>query len=233
METSPLLPLRTLVVLPAYNAARTLQATLQDIPSDFVCELLLVDDASTDQTVTLARSLGLDVVMHPRNRGYGANQKTCYAEAIRRGAELVIMLHPDHQYDASVLPALRETLMSGNADIVLGSRLLDRDPRLTGMPPWRYLGNRFLTACQNRVLGLSLSEYHTGLRGFRVDALRRLPLERFSDDFVFDQQILIAAARAGLRIHEVPAGCRYFPEASSISFRRSVRYGLETLLALR
>lgn len=232
MPPLPATPARTLIVLPAFNAARTLEATLAEIPADFDHALLLVDDGSTDDTVALARKLGIEVLCHERNRGYGANQKTCYAQAMARDMEVVIMLHPDHQYDASVLPELRRTLLETPADIVLGSRTLQRDPRRSGMPAWRFWGNRLLTTCQNRILHLHLSEYHTGLRAFRVSALRQLPLERFSDDFVFDQQILIAAARQGLRIAEVSAACRYFPEASSISFRRSVRYGLLTLWSL-
>lgn len=223
---------RVLVVLPAYNAEKTLQATLQDIPPGFPCDILLVDDASRDGTVALARTLGLEVRVHPVNRGYGANQKTCYQTAIAQGVDVVIMLHPDHQYDASSLPALLDAVTTGGADIALGSRFHNRNPRQDGMPEWRYLGNRLLTTCQNRVWGLQLSEYHTGLRAFRVSALKRLQLERCSDGFLFDQQILAQAVAAGLSVVEVPTRCRYFEDASSIPFPAAVRYGLETLQIL-
>jgi glycosyltransferase involved in cell wall biosynthesis len=218
-----------LVVMPALNAARTLEATVAELPAEYHARLLLVDDGSTDETSRVARALGIPVIAHPENRGYGANQKTCYAEALRQRVDVVVMLHPDHQYDATAVPRLVAPIEAGEADIVLGSRLLAGDPRDQGMPWWRYRGNRVLTTCQNRILGLELTDYHSGLRAFRTAALERLPFRENSDDFLFDQQILVQAVSAGLRIREVPARCRYFPEASSISFPRSVRYGLGTL----
>lgn len=219
---------RILVVLPAYNAQATLAATLGDIPPGLGAERLLVDDASRDRTVEIARALGLEVVVHPQNRGYGGNQKTCYTHALRRGAARILMLHPDHQYGADALPAMVEALDAG-ADVVLGSRFLGPPSDRGGMPWWRALGNGALTAAQNMALGLHLSEYHTGLRGYRAEALARLPFHRFDDGFLFDQQLLVTAARMGMTIAEVRARARYFPDASSISFKDSVAYGLATL----
>lgn len=223
---------RLLIVLPAYNAARTLEATLGDIPATLKAELLLVDDASSDETVALARRLGLEVLVHAQNRGYGANQKTCYRAALERGVTYVAMLHPDRQYDGGRLPAMLEILQRGEAELVLGSRFLSRDPRHDGMPSWRYWGNRGLTWVQNGVYGQALSEYHTGLRAYRADALARLPLEACSDDFLFDQELLAYALLEGMRIREVETSCRYEQSSLSISWVGSIRYGLGSLKVL-
>ena len=220
------------VVLPAYKAARTLQATVESIPEPLRAGVLLVDDASPDGTVEQARALGLKVRVHSKNRGYGGNQKTCYAWALEEGAIYIVMLHPDNQYEGDRIPALLEPLQRGEADIVLGSRFLGRDPRDAGMPGWRYRGNRALTTLENQVFGLNLTEYHTGMRAFRASALRRLKLERNSEGFLFDQEILAQAVAAGLRIVEVPVGCRYEADSSSISLGRSMEYGLRTLALL-
>lgn len=216
------------VVLPAYNAARTLEATLASIPAWLSSQILLVDDASHDDTVRRALELGLRVRQHPQNRGYGANQKTCYAWALEDGAHTVVMLHPDNQYEGAQIPALLEPLRRGEAEVVLGSRFLGHDPRRAGMPHWRYLGNRGLTTLQNRLYRAQLSEYHTGMRAFLASALEQLPLEHNSDGFIFDQEILSQAFLAGLRVKEVPVGCRYEAASSSISLGQAIMYGLRT-----
>jgi glycosyltransferase involved in cell wall biosynthesis len=224
------IPGKVTVAMPAYNAARTLLQTWGDIPADLIHEAILVDDASQDNTVEIARSLGIRVIEHAMNRGYGANQKTCYQEALERGAEIVILLHPDYQYDPRLIPMLVLPLKLEIYDIMLGSRVRTRRECLAGgMPVYKYLGNRFLTVIENVALGQNLSEFHTGLRAYRREVLERLPWTRFSDDFVFDQQFLISAIDAGFKIGEVPVPVRYMPEASSINFSRSVRYGFETL----
>jgi len=220
---------RVVVVMPAYNAAATLQRTYGDIPHERVDRIILVDDASTDRTVEIAKALNLSVYVHRRNFGYGANQKTCYTEALADGADVVVMLHPDYQYDPTLLPSLVEPLERGEADVVLGSRLLIDDALKRGMPWWKYVSNRFLTAVENRVLGLRLSEYHTGYRAYTRDFLQRVPFLGNSDKFVFDQEILVQAAHNGFRIREVPVPARYFPEASSASFVDSAIYGLRIL----
>lgn len=217
------------IVLPAYQAQGTLAATVGEIPAEPAHTLLLVDDGSTDRTVEVARSLGIHTLVHAANRGYGANQKTCYREALALGADVVVMIHPDHQYDARALPELVAPLAAGTADVVLGSRFLGPPDDRGGMPPWRVWGNRALTSLQNHLLHLNLSEYHTGLRAFRRDVLATLDLETLSDDFLFDQQILVEALRHGFRITEVRARARYFRGASSISPRRSLLYGVQTL----
>ncbi len=224
---------KTVVVLPAYNAAETLRQTYAEIPPGWVDESILVDDASRDDTVAIARSLGIEVIEHARNRGYGGNQKTCYAEALRRGADIVIMLHPDYQYDPRLVPMMILPLQLGILDVILGSRVRTRRECLdSGMPLYKYLGNRFLTLVENVSLGQNLGEFHSGFRAYRREVLETLPLERFSDDFVFDSQFLVSAVDAGFRLGEVPVPVRYMPEASSINFRRSVRYGLGTLAAV-
>jgi glycosyltransferase involved in cell wall biosynthesis len=221
------------VVLPAYNASRTLRQTFADIPGGEVDEFLLVDDASSDDTVAVARGLGIDVIAHDRNRGYGANQKTCYREALDRGADIVIMLHPDYQYDPRLIPMMTLPLRLGIFDVMLGSRIRTRRDALGGgMPLYKYLGNRILTLAENLLLGQNLGEFHTGFRSYRRGVLETLPFEDFSDDFVFDSQFLISAIDAGFTIGEIPVPVRYMPEASSIDFRRSVRYGLGTLSAV-
>ena len=227
---------RVIVILPAYNAARTLERTYAEIPHDVVDEVILTDDASADGTVALAARLGIRTLSHERNRGYGANQKTCYAEALRRGADIVVMLHPDYQYSPRLVTAMASMIASGHYDVVLGSRILGRGALAGGMPLYKYLANRVLTFLENIALGLKLSEYHTGYRAFSAAVLRALPLDRLSDDFVFDNQMLAQAAFANFHIGEISCPTRYFAEASSISFARSVHYGcgvLRTALAFR
>ena len=216
---------RVMVVLPAYNAGRTLEKTISEIPMDVVDDLLLVDDASGDDTVEVATRLGIPVVVHPENRGYGGNQKTCYKEALRRGADIVTMLHPDYQYSPKLIPAMLPLVASGEFDIVLGSRILGEGALAGGMPVYKYVSNRALTAFENIFLGLKLSEYHTGYRTFTREVLSTLPLAECSDDFVFDNQMLAQAAMFGFRIGEISCPTKYFAEASSINFRRSVVYG--------
>jgi glycosyltransferase involved in cell wall biosynthesis len=219
-----------IIVMPAYNAARTLERTYADIPHDMVGRIILVDDVSKDQTVGIARQLGLDVIIHPQNRGYGGNQKTCYDAALEAGADIVVMLHPDYQYDATRIPALVAPIAAGEADLMLGSRFLG-DPLAGGMPRWKYISNRFLTGLENLAFGLRLSEYHTGLRAYSRDLLETIPYHLNSDDFVFDQELVaqVVAAGRGRRIGEIAVPTRYFEEASSVGFRRSVVYGLSTL----
>lgn len=223
---------RRVIVLPAYRAAKTLVEVVGDIPQGHADRILLVDDASADATVSVATALRLDVIRHRRNLGYGGNQKTCYQQALAMGADVVVMLHPDGQYDPAIIPNLCRTIESGDADIVLGSRWLGLDPAKAGMPWWKRLGNRFLTASENRVLGLSLSEYHTGYRAYSRRFLETIPFQENSNDFVFDTQVLIQAATFGFKIGEVPAIGRYHEDASSVSFRTSTVYGLKTLGAL-
>ncbi len=221
------------VVMPAYNAEKTLQKTYKDVPKGAVDRILLVDDGSHDKTVQIAKKLGVETVVHPQNRGYGGNQITCYTVSLSEGAKIVIMLHPDYQYDATRIPELIEPILKGRFDIVLGSRIRTRKEALDGgMPKYKYFFNRFLTTVQNIVLGQNLSEYHTGLRAYTKEVLLKLPFHKFSDDFVFDQQILVSAIVAGFKIGEIPIPVRYFPDASSINFRRSVKYGLSTLYTL-
>ncbi|MGA2330019.1 MAG: glycosyltransferase family 2 protein [Bryobacteraceae bacterium] len=216
---------RIVVVLPAYNAERTLEATVRELP-DTVDACILVDDQSGDQTAALARRLGLTVVVHERNRGYGGNQKTCYSMALANGADVVVMIHPDYQYSPLLVTAIASMVAFGVYDLVLGSRILGGQALRGGMPFYKLMANRFLTAFQNLVFGARLSEYHTGFRAFSRELLLSLPLERNSDDFVFDNQILAQAILAGASIGEISCPARYFPEASSIDFRRSVVYGL-------
>jgi glycosyltransferase involved in cell wall biosynthesis len=220
---------RIVIVMPAYNAAQTLERTYADIPHDLVERIILVDDVSRDQTVEIAKHLGLDVIVHRQNRGYGGNQKTCYDAALEMGADVVIMLHPDYQYDATRIPALVEPILRGDADLMLGSRFLG-DPRAGGMPTWKFVSNRFLTALENFAFGLRLSEYHTGFRAYSRHLLETIPYHRNSDDFVFDQELIAqVVAAGGFRIGEIAVPTRYFQEASSVGFRRSVVYGLSTL----
>ncbi len=220
------------IVLPAYRAAKTLAQVVGDIPRGHADRILLVDDASADATVSVATALHLDVIRHSRNLGYGGNQKTCYRRALQMGADVVVMLHPDGQYDPTIIPNLCRVIEDGEADIVLGSRWLGIDPAKAGMPWWKRLGNRFLTATENRVLGLKLSEYHTGYRAYSRRFLETIPFLENSDDFVFDTQVLIQASTFGFKIGEVPAIGRYHEDASSVSFKTSTVYGLKTLAAL-
>jgi glycosyltransferase involved in cell wall biosynthesis len=217
------------VVLPAYYAEATLERTYNEIPHDIVDLVLLVDDASHDGTVRLASQLGIETFVHERNLGYGANQKTCYREALARAADIVVMLHPDYQYDPRLITAMVAMIASGIYDVVLGSRILGKTARSGGMPRYKYVANRSLTAFQNLMLGSKLSEFHTGYRAFARKVLEELPLLADSDDFVFDNQVLAQVVAGGFAIGEISCPTRYFPEASSINFRRSVRYGLGVL----
>ena len=223
---------RRVIVLPAYRAAKTLVEVVGDIPQGHADRILLVDDASADATVSVATALRLDVIRHQRNLGYGGNQKTCYRQALRMGADVVVMLHPDGQYDPAIIPNLCKVIEEGDADIVLGSRWLGLDPAKAGMPWWKRIGNRLLTSAENRVLGLHLSEFHTGYRAYSRRFLEAIPFLENSNDFVFDTQVLIQAAAFGFRIGEVPAIGKYHADASSISFSTSTVYGLKTLAAL-
>ncbi len=216
---------KVIVVLPAYHAAKTLEQTVREIPSE-VDEIICVDDASQDDTVAVARRLGLRTVVHETNRGYGANQKTCYREALSLGADIVVMLHPDYQYSPKLVGAMGCMIASGHYDVVLGSRILAQSAIAGGMPRYKYVANRLLTALQNFLMGQKLSEYHTGYRAFSRELLERLPLDENSDDFIFDNQMLCQAIRNGFRIGEISCPTRYFPEASSINFWRSMVYGL-------
>jgi glycosyltransferase involved in cell wall biosynthesis len=222
---------RVIVVMPAYNAALTLENTYKEIPHDVVDEVLLVDDASHDETVRVAQGLGIRCVVHPENRGYGANQKTCYAHALELDAQIVVMLHPDYQYPPSLVTAMAAMVSSGQYDVVLGSRILGGRAMRGGMPVYKYIANRILTLVENWLTGAKLSEYHTGYRAFRRQVLERLPLSENSDDFVFDNQMLVQALAWDYRIGEISCAASYFPEASSINFRRSLVYGLGVLSA--
>jgi glycosyltransferase involved in cell wall biosynthesis len=220
---------RIVVVLPAYHAAKTLAQTVNEIPQAVVDEILLVDDASHDDTVPIARQLNLKTFVHERNLGYGANQKTCYREALKSGADIVVMLHPDYQYSPKLVGAMVHMVASGHYDVVLGSRILAQNAMDGGMPKYKYVANRILTFLQNALMGQKLSEYHTGYRAFTRQVLETLPLKTYSDDFVFDNQMLCGAITAGFRIGEISCPTRYFPEASSINLRRSIKYGLGVL----
>jgi glycosyltransferase involved in cell wall biosynthesis len=225
--------MKVTAVLPAFNAEKTLAKTYDAIPKDHVQEVILVDDASRDGTVAEARKINnLIVLVHEQNRGYGGNQKTCYTEALKRGADFVIMIHPDFQYDPAYVPDMLVPLKEGQADMVLGSRFITSDPRKGGMVWWRYWGNRFLTTIQNFVLSTKLHECHSGYRAYTRRLLEKIPFHTFSDDFVFDSQMLASVARHGLRIGEVPIPTSYTSDSSSISFKRSVKYGLATLRSL-
>jgi glycosyltransferase involved in cell wall biosynthesis len=220
---------RVSIVLPAYNASRTLQRTYDDIPHDIVDDIILTDDASVDDTVELAQRLGIHTLRHDRNRGYGGNQKTCYAAALARGADIVVMLHPDYQYSPKLVTAMAAMIVSGEYDVVLASRILGNGALKGGMPPYKYVANRVLTLSQNILMGQKLSEFHTGYRAWDRSVLERLPLLNCSDDFVFDNQMLAQVVHFGFRIGEISCPTRYFPDASSINFGRSVVYGLGVL----
>lgn len=224
---------RTIAVMPAYNAARTLQRTIADIPEGTIDEILVVDDCSTDDTVAVARDLGLSVIRHEQNGGYGANQKTCYQYALDHGAELVVMIHPDYQYDSRVVGAALEFLRLGICDVVLGSRIRTRREALDGgMPAYKYIFNRMLTTIENVALGQNLGDFHSGFRAYTREVLESVPFQKNSNDFVFDSQFLAQAVHFGFRIGDIPVPVRYFDEASSINFRRSVTYGCSTLKVL-
>jgi glycosyltransferase involved in cell wall biosynthesis len=223
---------KVIVIMPAYNAEKTLQRTLNDIPMDWVDEIILVDDQSRDRTVPLARELGLEVFVHPVNRGYGGNQKTCYTEALKRGGEIMVMIHPDHQYDPTVIPQMIQPILEGRCDAVFGSRMLGGRPLEGGMPKWKYLANIFLTAVENATFYMYLTEYHSGLRAYSRNYLETVAFMANSDDFVFDSEIIAQGVLHGMRIREIPIETRYFQEASQIGLGRSIVYGLSILMTL-
>ncbi len=220
---------KIVVVMPAYNAAKTIEQTYAEVPLDLVDEVIVTDDASSDETVEVARRLGLRTIVHDRNMGYGANQKTCYTEALRTGADVIVMLHPDYQYTPKLLAPMIGMITDGPFDAVLGSRILGGNAREGGMPLYKYVFNRFLTATQNLLGGAKLSEYHTGYRAFSREVIERLALHENSDDFVFDNQMLAQILHCGFKIGEVSCPAAYFDDASSINFSRSVKYGLGVL----
>ena len=223
---------KVIVVMPAYNAEKTLERTLDDIPRPWVDDIILTDDASRDGTVALARRLGLKVFVHEHNGGYGANQKTCYREALKMGGDIIIMIHPDHQYDPRVIPQLVLPLLQGECDAVFGSRMLGGRPLEGGMPKWKYMANIFLTALENAVFYMYLTEYHSGLRAYSRRYLQTVNFLANSDDFVFDSEIIAQGVSHGMRIREIPIETRYFPEASQIGLGRSLVYGLSILKTL-
>jgi len=220
---------KVIVVMPAYNAEKTLERTLADIPKEWVDDIILVDDFSKDGTVALARKLGLHVLVHDRNKGYGGNQKTCYREALKLGGEIMIMVHPDHQYDPRVIPQLVVPILNGECDAVFGSRMLGGRPLEGGMPKWKYLANIYLTAVENAAFYMYLTEYHSGLRAYSRRYLETVNFLANSDDFVFDSEIIAQGVSHGMRIKEIPIETRYFEEASRIGFLRSCVYGLSIL----
>ncbi len=221
---------KVVVVMPAYNAGRTLRLTYEELPKESVNLVILVDDGSTDATLDIARELGLEIFVHDRNYGYGANQKTCYTEALRAGADIVVMVHPDYQYDPTLVPKIIEPIVRGAADLVLGSRLAGGGSAIEqGMPWWKYVANRFLTWVENRAFGLDLSEFHTGYRAFSREILEALNFRMNSDGFVFDQEIISQAVAGEFRLAEIAVPVRYFPEASSASFVDSCVYGTKIL----
>jgi glycosyltransferase involved in cell wall biosynthesis len=223
---------KVIVVMPAYNAARTLERTYRDLPPEVVDHVILVDDVSRDETVEVAQRLGLKVIVHVQNRGYGGNQKTCYLEALRDDADVVVMLHPDYQYDSRLVPQLIAPIQAGETDLMLGSRLLGGGTLAGGMPRWKYLSNRFLTIVENAALGQHLSECHTGFRAYSRRLLATIPFLLNSDDFVFDTEVIAQTVAFGFRVGEIPVPTRYFAEASSVNFRRGIIYGLSTLAVM-
>ncbi|OGF47168.1 MAG: glycosyl transferase family 2 [Candidatus Firestonebacteria bacterium RIFOXYA2_FULL_40_8] len=223
---------KVVVVMPAYNAAKTVQVTYDDIPKEYVDEIILVDDASHDETVKKARELGLKVFVHPENRGYGGNQKTCYTEALKEGADIVVMLHPDYQYDPKLIPEIIKPIIEGKADLVLASRLLSGTAISGGMPFYKFISNRFLTISENIFLGQKLSEFHTGYRAYSKKLLTTIPFMNNSENFVFDTEVIIQTVYFGFKISEIPCPTRYMKDASSINFKNSLVYGLQTLLSL-
>jgi glycosyltransferase involved in cell wall biosynthesis len=221
---------KVIVVLPAYNAAKTIERTVAEIPMDIVDELILTDDASSDETVSIAKKLGIaHIILHQSNKGYGANQKSCYAKALALGADIIVMLHPDYQYTPKLIPAMSSLVSGGLYDVVLGSRILGKSAVRNGMPRYKYISNRLLTFVQNLLMGQKLSEYHTGYRCFSADFLRKIPFGRNSDDFVFDNEMLAQCCFLDARIGEISCPAHYFDDASSIGFRRSVKYGFGVL----
>ncbi|MGI8734784.1 MAG: glycosyltransferase family 2 protein [Pyrinomonadaceae bacterium] len=223
---------KVVVIMPAYNAAKTLKLTYMELPREVVDLVLLVDDGSTDETLRIARQLGLEIFLHNRNYGYGGNQKTCYIEALKADADIIVMVHPDYQYDPTALPQIIDPIERGEADVVLGSRLMGISPIKQGMPWWKYLGNRVLTALENKAFGLDLSEYHTGYRAFERRVLETVNFHLNSDGFIFDQEVIAQIVESEFRIKEVSVPTRYFPEASSANFKDSAIYGLGILWLL-
>lgn len=221
--------LKLVVVMPAYNAEKTLRQTFSDLPHEYVDDVVLVDDASSDRTAQVAAELGIRTIVHPVNGGYGANQKTCYRTALELGADIVVMVHPDYQYSPRLVTAMASMITSGHYDVVLGSRILGGGALKGGMPYYKYVSNRMLTAFENVILGVKLSEYHTGYRAFSRQVLEKLPLESNSDNFVFDNEMLAQTIFFGFRIGEISCPTKYFPEASSISLWPSIRYGVGVL----
>jgi glycosyltransferase involved in cell wall biosynthesis len=220
---------RIVVVMPAYNAAKTLKMTYEDLPHDFVDTIILVDDGSRDETINLAQELGLKVFIHRRNLGYGGNQKTCYTEALKNGASIIVMVHPDYQYDPTLLPEIARPILDKRYDVVFGSRMQGTSAYKQGMPWWKYIANIVLTWLENEVFGLRLSEFHTGYRAYSREALEKVNFLANSDNFIFDQEIVAQFVAAGLKIGEISVPTRYFPEASSASFWASSVYGLSIL----
>lgn len=224
---------KVIIIMPAYNAEKTLEKTYQEIPKEGVDEIILVDDASRDRTVEVARALGIEIIVHKENKGYGGNQKTCYAKALEKGADIVVMVHPDYQYDPKVVPDLIRKIENDGFDIALGSRMFyKKDALRGGMPIYKFISNIFLTTMENIVFGLSLSEYHTGLRAYSRRFLEAVDFMSLPDGFVFDTEIIAAAVKKGFKIGEVPIKTRYQDDSSSISFLSSVEYGLKTLQVL-
>ncbi len=223
---------KLIVIMPAYNAKSTLKQTYREIPHEYVDEVILVDDASSDETPRIASELGITTVIHKENTGYGGNQKTCYREALAHGADIVVMVHPDYQYSPRLVTAMASMIASGHYDVVLGSRILGGRALKGGMPLYKYIANRFLTLVENLALGVKLSEYHTGFRAFTREVLETLPLGENSDDFVFDSEVLVQAVYFGFKIGELSCPTRYFKEASSINFGRSLKYGFGVLYSI-
>lgn len=220
---------KVVVVMPAYNAEKTLEQTTREVPREIVDDIILVDDASRDETVAVAKKLGLFVTKHDKNLGYGGNQKSCYRLALERGADIIIMLHPDYQYSPKLIPAMASMIASGHYDLILASRILGSGALRGGMPLYKYISNRFLTFVENILISQKLSEYHSGYRAYTRKVLETLPLQKNSDDFIFDNQVLVQAHYFGFQIGEISCPTKYFPEASSINFKRSVVYGLHVL----
>ncbi|PIR21590.1 MAG: glycosyl transferase family 2 [Deltaproteobacteria bacterium CG11_big_fil_rev_8_21_14_0_20_47_16] len=220
---------KVVVVMPAYNAEKTLEKTISSIPKGYVDELILVDDASTDETTQVSKALGISTITHPKNRGYGGNQKTCYDNALQQGADIVIMLHPDYQYEPTLIPTIASMIAFGPYDVVLASRILGKGALVGGMPLYKYIANRFLTLTENLLVSEKLTEYHTGYRAFHRRVLEKIPYHRNSDDFVFDNQMLVQVMQGGFEIGEISCPTKYFTDASSINFRRSCQYGIGVL----
>lgn len=226
-------PKKVIVVMPAYNAEKTLEMTIRDMPDNCVDKIILVDDASSDRTIEIAERLGVTVHRQEKNMGYGANQKRCYSEALKEDCDIIIMIHPDYQYDSRLIPYAIGFIESGVCDIIIGCRVRSRSEALgSGMPVYKYIGNRFLTIIENVLLGQNLGDFHSGFRAYSKEVIQTIPYEKNSDDFVFDSEFLAQATHFNFRIGDIPVPCRYFQEASSINFPRSMKYGIQTLLVM-